>query len=81
MEKYGCTVDTLIDKLVKNRDINLYEVLSGYVTYLNTKILNIFECPYTTKDEEVNGKGDERTLIFDVDDLFELSEIAFQAKS
>jgi hypothetical protein len=42
-------------------------------------VLNIFECPYAIKkNKEGYGKEDETTTILDVNDLFELSEIAFQ---
>jgi hypothetical protein len=45
-------------------------------------VLNIFECPYKRKDKELNGKEEEEEQKeqpnFDVDYLFELSEIAFQ---
>jgi hypothetical protein len=39
-------------------------------------VLNIFECPYITKQED--KETETATTILDVNDLFELSEIAFQ---
>jgi hypothetical protein len=45
------------------------------------RVLNIFECPYATDNtnKEENGKPeDEKLTAFDTNDLFDLSEIAFQ---
>jgi len=68
-----------INKVIAKALERLQNVSSSTSVYPSS-ILNIFECPYAikTQDKEVCGKETETTTILDVDDLFELSEIAFQ---
>ncbi|CAN5115847.1 hypothetical protein BH18THE2_BH18THE2_13840 [soil metagenome] len=69
-----------INKIIANALERLQNVSSLSPSVYPCPILNIFECPYATKkhDNEVCGKETETTTILDVNDLFELSEIAFQ---
>jgi hypothetical protein len=70
-----------INKIIANALERRQDVSSLSPSAYPCPILNIFECPYATKkqDNQVCGKETETTsTIIDVNDLFELSEIAFQ---
>ena len=53
--------------------------ISSQTTIYPCSVLNVFECPYKRKDNEINGKEEQKEQPnFDVDYLFKLLEIAFQ---
>ena len=67
-----------INKVIAKALERKQKVSSPYPSVYPCPVLNIFECPYSIRnDKETNGKQDE-TVGLDVNDLFELSEIAFQ---
>jgi hypothetical protein len=71
---YG--INKVIARVLERENNN--KNISSQTTIYPCSVLNIFECPYKRKDNEINRKEEQREQPnFDVDYLFELSEIAF----
>jgi hypothetical protein len=71
-----------IDKIIAKALERRYNISSTPTSSIYPcRVLNIFECPYATDNtnkEKAEAEGDEELSAFDTNDLFDLSEIAFQ---
>lgn len=71
-----------INKLIAKAIERSYNIsLASSSSIYPCPVLNIFECPYARKKENKEKNVEERDQkpnTFDIDDLFDLSEIAFQ---
>ena len=72
-------INKVIARVLEREYNNNKNISSQQTTIYPCSVLNIFECPYKRKDNEINGKEEQKEQpSFDVDYLFKLSEIAFQ---
>jgi hypothetical protein len=71
-----------IDKIIARALEELHNISSpSSPSIYPCRVLNIFECPYATDNtnkEKAEVERDEKLSAFDTNDLFDLSEIAFQ---
>jgi hypothetical protein len=71
-----------IDKIIARALERLYNIPSpSSPSIYPCRVLNVFECPYATDNtnkEKAEVERDEKLSAFDTNDLFDLSEIAFQ---